>query len=304
MGIKNKIKAVINKFPYIKSIYKDQQNFKKNACFPAGHFYSPIVNMDEIKSDQNRIWNSAEIKDIEGIDLNTNKQLELVKEFENYYEDIPYPEEQNNNFRYYFKNGFYSYTDAIFLYSALRHFKPKQIIEVGSGFSSSVMLDTNEMFFNNKINLTFIEPYPNRLNNLLKEEDKTNTKIIVDKVQNVSLNIFKNLNSGDILLIDSTHVAKTGSDVNFIIFNILPCLKKGVIIHFHDIFFPFEYPKEWVLNGYNWNEDYFIKAFLMYNKQFEIKLFADFLHKNHSAVFKNMPLCYKNSGGNLWIQKT
>jgi len=80
-------------------------------------------------------------------------------------------------------------------------------------------------------------------------------------------------------------------------------LNKGVLIHFHDIFYPFEYPKEWVYKGQNWNEDYILKAFLMYNKDFEIKIFSDYLHTHHSEVFSEMPLCYKDRVGNIWIQK-
>ncbi|MCS6819760.1 MAG: hypothetical protein NZ522_07390, partial [Chitinophagales bacterium] len=66
---------------------------------------------------------------------------------------------------------------------------------------------------------------------------------------------------------------------------------------------PFEYPKTWVFRGVNWNEDYFLRAFLMYNNEFEIILFADYLHKHHKHVFENMPLCYRNTGGNLWLVK-
>ncbi len=91
--------------------------------------------------------------------------------------------------------------------------------------------------------------------------------------------------------------------MNYILFEILPRLKSGVLIHFHDIFYPFEYPRDWVFMGRNWNENYFLKAFLMYNNQFEIKLFSHYLHQHHSTVFKEMPLVYRNGGGNLWIEK-
>jgi hypothetical protein len=127
--------------------------------------------------------------------------------------------------------------------------------------------------------------------------------LIEKKVQDLNLEIFEKLNCGDFLFVDSSHVVKTGSDVNYILFEILPRLKSGVLIHFHDIFYPFEYPKDWVFNGWNWNEDYFLRAFLMYNTEFEIKLFSHYLHKHYSDVFKNMPLCYNNYGGNLWIMK-
>jgi hypothetical protein len=69
------------------------------------------------------------------------------------------------------------------------------------------------------------------------------------------------------------------------------------------VFFPFEYPKEWVFMGRNWNEDYFLKEFLMYNNEFEIKLFSQYLHKHHGKVFAEMPLSYKNTGGNLWLAR-
>ena len=117
------------------------------------------------------------------------------------------------------------------------------------------------------------------------------------------MDVFEKLNAGDILFVDSTDVSKTGSDVNYIMFEIIPILKSGVLIHFHDVFCPFEYPKEWVFQGRNWNEDYILKAFLMYNDRFEIKLFSEYLHKHHGDVFEAMPLFYKNHGGNLWIEK-
>ena len=98
-------------------------------------------------------------------------------------------------------------------------------------------------------------------------------------------------------------MVKTGSDVNYILFEILPRLNKGVFIHFHDIHFPFEYPKDWVLNGFGWNETYFLRTFMMYNSQFEIVFFADFLHKKYKEAFEDMPLTYKSTGSNFWIRK-
>lgn len=303
MTLKKQLKKFIYKLPFIKELYNENQRLKKSAYFPPGHYYSTIISVEEIKKREESIWNPEKIDGILGINLNTEQQLDLVKKFNKYYAEIPFGDNKNEAHRYYFDNGFYSYTDAIFLYSMIRYHKPKQIIEVGSGYSSSVMLDTNELFFDNQINLTFIEPYTERLNSLLKEKDKASTTIIESFVQSVPLEVFEKLNSGDILFIDSTHVVKTGSDVNYIIFEILPRLKSGVLIHFHDIFYPFEYPKEWVFNGWNWNEDYFLKSFLMYNNQFEIKLFGDYLHKHHKEIFETMPLCLKNTGGNIWLEK-
>lgn len=303
MNLKQKLISILNKLPYVRRLYQENMNFKNNSCFPPGHFYSTIISVEDIKRRQNEIWSKESVDGINGVDLNVDEQIKLVNQFKQYYSEIPFTENKSNHSRYYYENGFYSYTDSIFLYSMIRHFKPKQIIEIGSGFSSSVMLDTNEHFFKKSINLTFIEPYTDRLKSLLEENDYATTTIIEKDVQDVRTETFEKLNSGDILFIDSTHVVKTGSDVNYIFFEILPKLKSGVLIHFHDIFYPFEYPKDWVFMGRNWNEDYFLKAFLMYNTEFEIKLFSHYLHKHHKHVFDNMPLCLKNTGGNLWLMK-
>ena len=129
------------------------------------------------------------------------------------------------------------------------------------------------------------------------------SKIIEKKVQEVALDFFRELEKGDILFIDSSHVSKCGSDLNYLLFNVLPILNKGVFIHFHDIFFPFEYPKEWVIGGRNWNENYLIRAFLMNNKNYEICLFSHYLHIHHPDIFQNMPLAKKDFGGSLWLEK-
>jgi predicted O-methyltransferase YrrM len=303
MNWKQRVISFLNTLPYVRGLYQENMNYRKNSCFSPGHFYSPIVSVDDIKERQDKIWKHEKFDGVGGVYLNVEGQKKLLQQFEPYYEQIPFTEHKDNKNRYYFENDFYSYTDAIVLYSMIRHYRPKQIIEVGSGFSSAVMLDTNEYFFGNSIQLTFIEPYTDRLRSLLKKQDYNFTQIIEKKVQEVEVETFKKLNAGDILFIDSSHVCKTGSDVNYIFFEILPALNSGVFIHFHDIFYPFEYPKEWVFMGRNWNEDYLLRAFLMYNSAFEIKIFSHYLHKLHSEVFKNMPLCYKNSGGNLWLMK-
>lgn len=304
MTIKESLIKIINKLPYIRGLYQESVLYKKNSIFPPGHYYSPIVLVDDIKKREDEIWGKVTKDGITGIDLRTKEQISLIAELSKYYADIPFKADKQPNIRYQFENGFYLYTDGIVLYSMMRHFNPKKIIEVGSGFSSAVMLDTNELFFNNNINLTFIEPYPEeRLLPLMTEKDRKTTTVIKDFVQSVSLDVFKQLEAGDILFIDSTHVVKTGSDVNYILFEILPALQSGVLIHFHDVFYPFEYPKDWVYKGHNWNEDYFLKAFLMYNDKFEIKLFSEYIHRLHKEAFKDMPLSYKNTGGNLWIVK-
>lgn len=270
--------------------------------FRLGHFYSPIVSKVDLDSYENTLWSKNLPERIPGIELKPEQQKGLLAELSKYYDDLPFTEDKSDKTRYCFNNGTYSYTDGIVLYSMIRHFNPKRIIEIGSGYSSAVMLDTREKFAP-EIELTFIEPYPKLLYSLFKDNDKKNCKVFESKVQSVALEEFQNLEANDILFIDSSHISKTGSDVNYEVFEILPSLAPGVIIHFHDMFFPFEYPKEWVYEGRNWNEIYLLRAFLNYNQDFEILLFSHYMHTKHKSAFENMPLSYKNPGGNLWLRK-
>lgn len=299
MDIKKSIKSFVNTLPYVRTLYEQSIN----SLHPNGHFYSPVISIEDVKKREDSIWKNVAIDGINGLNLNTASQKKLVQAFSEFYNEMPFNSEKQDKLRYYFENPYYSYTDGIMLYSMIRYCKPKRIIEIGSGFSSAVMLDTNELFFENKIDLTFIDPYARRLFSLLKPEDQQRVEIIETDVQVMETTIFKSLQPGDILFIDSTHVSKTGSDVNYILFEILPILNAGVLVHFHDMFYPFEYPKEWVFKGFNWNEDYILKAFLMYNDRFEIRLFSEYLHKHHKELLADLPLTYKNTGGNLWIEK-
>ncbi|WP_338790911.1 class I SAM-dependent methyltransferase [Bernardetia sp. MNP-M8] len=303
MAFKQYIKNIVNKLPYIKTLHKQVEHYNNNAFVPAGHYYSPIVLVKEAEEKQDEIWKNQYKDGIAGIDLNTPEQLELLKKISALYPEMPFEPYQKEGIRYYFENNFYHYTDGIILYGMMRHIKPKKIIEVGSGFSSASILDVNQLFFDNSIHLTFIDPDTERLDSLLTQKDKQNCIIKKDIVQNIPLSVFEELEAGDILFIDSTHVSKTGSDVNYLLFEVLPALKSGVFIHIHDIFYPFEYHKKWVFEGRNWNENYILKAFLMYNEKYKIILFPDYLHRLYADSFKEMPLCYKHFGGSFWIEK-
>jgi predicted O-methyltransferase YrrM len=291
-------KLVKNTLPYY--FVRKYQERSGNAFAPGG-FYSPIPSMEEIKRYN---FNIPLPELLPGIDLNGKEQLKLLDSFELFYRELPFTDEKCDGLRYYYNNGFYSYSDAILLYCMIRHLTPKKVIEAGSGFSSSVTLDTNEKFMENSINCVFIEPYPARLESLLKNNDKENVTIHKKRLQEVSLETFKELGENDILFIDSTHVAKFNSDVNYVIHEILPVLAHGVYIHFHDVFYPFEYPKEWLLKDIAWNEQYLLRAFLEYNNNFKIVLFNTYLESIHETKIRSrFPLLYKNTGGSIWLKK-
>jgi predicted O-methyltransferase YrrM len=302
--LKEAIKGILNQLPYISHLNRELKKYKTR--YPPGHYYNPLVDPRAIEPFADQVFDTTK-KSVHGIDFRENAQLQLLEELLPSYREVPFPVEQTPGFRYFLGNGIFSYSDGIFLYMLMRHFKPKRIIEVGSGHSSAVMIDTNERFLNNSVNLTFIEPYPERLYSLLKDSDKTRNRIYELPIQQVPLSTFEELQAGDFLFVDSSHVSKTGSDVNFIFFEILPRLKSGVIIHFHDVFTPMEYPKSWVMKKDVWfgfNEIYILRAFLMYNPEFEIIMFNTFLEEHHEAWFRNnMPLCLENKGGSIWLRK-
>jgi Methyltransferase domain len=176
-------------------------------------------------------------------------------------------------------------------------------LDLGSGYSSALMLDMSDLYFEGGTQFTFVEPYPELLRSILTEEDKKNVEIIPNRVQDVSLDKFSSLAEGDILFVDSSHVCKVGSDVNTLFFEILPSLASGVYVHIHDIFFPFEYPTEWIYEGRAWNEAYLLRAFLQYNPTFKIVLFNALVATLYEEELRSsMPVNLDRTGG-IWLMK-
>jgi predicted O-methyltransferase YrrM len=271
--------------------------------WPPGHFYSPIPNLQDVRRRAHAIFDTSP-RELAGIDLNEAKQLSLFEELARYYPEQPFSDDKSPGRRYFFNNPNFSYGDAIILYCLIRHLRPRRIVEVGSGYSSCVILDTIEQCFSDKVECTFIEPYPQLLTSLLKPGDVDRIRVVPAQVQDVPLTEFTGLGENDILFIDSTHVSKVGSDVNTLLFDVLPALRPGVYVHIHDIYFPFEYPKEWVYQGRAWNEGYMLRAFLQYNRAFEIIFFNAFFGLRYAETLAaRTPLCAANPGGGLWLRK-
>lgn len=298
------LKSILKKLPPIARLVAERDALlKANGMLPLGHFYSPVVSIEEAKRDEHRIFSEI-LRKLPSIDLNEAGQLETLQKFEEIYPSICFPALKKSTHRYYYENPSYSYSDAIMLHCMMRHIKPNRVIEVGSGYSSCAMLDTNDLHLNGSVDFTFVEPYPALLESLVRPGDLKSGRVISTRLQDVSIETFLRLNSGDFLFIDSTHVSKTGSDVNFLLFEILPALKTGVYIHIHDVFYPFEYPKDWVFGGRSWNEIYALRAFLQFNNAFSIEIMNTFLVHFHKERFaERMPLCLKNTGGSIWLRK-
>ncbi|HSJ19183.1 MAG TPA: class I SAM-dependent methyltransferase [Nocardioidaceae bacterium] len=272
------------------------------AWVPPGHFYSPFPDLAEFDKRADELLSTESTP--AAIDLREERQLRLFDELAELLVDVPFPVERTDEFRYYFENPAYSWSDGLLLHAMLRHVRPRRVVEVGSGYSSAMLLDTTERWLDPGVELTFVEPYSELLRSLLREGDEERVTILDVGAQDVDLDVFTRLGAGDVLFIDSTHVVKAGSDVNHLFFEVLPSLAAGVVIHIHDIFFPFEYPAEWVREGRAWQESYLLRAFLMYNDAFVIEWFQNLMWSRHRPVLEaRVPDMARNAGGNLWLRK-
>src|SRR5215470_52457 len=166
-------------------------------AFPPGHFYSPIPDLSQVRADADEIFDLR--RSVHGIDLNTAEQMELLNVLVRYYQEQPFSSKKQTEMRFYFDNPFYSYSDSIFLYCMLRHLSPRRIIEVGSGYSTCCMLDTLQLQDASDTSITCIEPFPDRLLDLLQPADLERIKLVRSRVQDVDLECFGELRENDIL---------------------------------------------------------------------------------------------------------
>lgn len=259
---------------------------RRFLAYPPGHFASPLPDHHEVERTHAALSTATELP---GLDLRVAEQLELLKVIGVHAAACPLPAHPTPPFRYHFENEFFTYGDALYLYGLLRHVKPRRVVEVGSGFSSALMLDVRDRV-GVPSELTFIEPFPVRLGALLTLKDRESVTLIEKSVQAVPLNVFTRLEANDVLFIDSSHVSKIGSDVNHLFFTVLPLLRPGVLVHVHDIFWPFEYPKAWYDLGWAWNEAYLLRALLLGGRRYRVELFPSYLEACHTdAVRAAMP---------------
>jgi predicted O-methyltransferase YrrM len=271
-------------------------------AFPRGHYNSPLPDLGEVERRADLLF-ATDVGGVPGVDLRAQAQLELLGQFARYAGEFDWPAQAGEGFRYHRENPWFEIGDALSLYFVLRHFTPRRVVEVGSGFSSALMLDVNDRFLDGAVRFTFVEPFPERLHSLLRDTDRERVRIHETAVQEVPLEAFEALEAGDVLFVDSSHVSRIGSDVNRLVFDVLPRLASGVLVHVHDVLWPFEYPKKWVMRGCAWNEAYLLRAFLQYNDRFEIALFNSYLAQRHRAALEAVaPDFLESPGGSLWMR--
>jgi methyltransferase family protein len=263
------------------------------------HFYSPIPDTAHLGDD---IWRRE--SDLMGVDMNDETQLHLVSEifpqFRDECEAIP-SEPSEDPSRFYLGNGHFDGTDALVLYCMLRHLKPRRVIEVGAGFSTR--LAAQAALANGSTELVCVDPFPDPV---LQEGIPGLTKLIPCRVEELPLDLFLDLEENDVLLIDSSHVARTGGDVTFLFLEVLPRLQPGVVVQVHDVFLPYEYSREWVVDALRfWNEQYLLQAFLAFNSAFRVLLANSYFDARQPGVLRStFPTSPWWGGGSFWFQRS
>jgi hypothetical protein len=274
--------------------------------FPNGHYYSPVINPQEVEAAAERIWPVR--PEVRGVDFNADAQKMLLREvFPKYIRDYDYPAElpEGGDPQCFFdRNPAFGWLDSRALFVLLRHWRPRRVIEVGSGYSTLLMADVNRRFLGRGVDIRCIEPYPPAFLDPLPEGI---AELIPLRVQDAPLEIFGRLGAGDVLFIDSSHVSKAGSDVNHLFFEVLPRLAAGVHIHFHDVFLPFDYPRDWVLQlGIYWNEQYLLRAMLTLTAGFRVTFgstFAGVCCAEDVVSALSLAPGSVYGGGSFWIEK-
>ncbi len=229
------------------------------------HFYSPIPDTNELSSDIYTRENNCV-----GLDLSEGEQLDFFDDNLSKYVNEYVPP----------VNPGLSQVDGFILYALIRHKKPNVLIEIGSGDSTRISLEAlkKNRAEGADYNFTAIEPYPKAY---LKSVADPDFELIEKKAQDVDAEF---LSQADLLFIDSSHVARIGSDVNHEILNVVPRLKVGAIVHWHDIMIPFDYHKAWIDSGNMfWNESYMVHAFMLYNKSFRIIWASRYMQEKSSS---------------------
>ena len=264
--------------------------------FQPNHFYWPLNDVAFLRENLG-LWHDRGLP--QGVAWDLDGQLELASRVHAYLpelEDVPdLPAE--GRARFVWQNNAFSGADAVVYYGLVRDLQPRRVVEVGSGWSSLLLaraVQRNER----RCEVTIVEPFPNEwLFEALPPEWEVHRAII----QHADLAIFERLGPGDVCFYDGSHCVRTGADVNWFLFEVLPRLAPGVLVHLHDIFFPDDYHDEWIFNeGLSWNEQYVLQAFLMHNDAYRIRIANHMLWKERAHELSEL---YNMDGGSIWLEK-
>lgn len=288
----------------IRRIGIDQLPHSKNVLFDVGiypitdHYYEPQFDHRHPSSD------FSQDRTLPGIDWNIAGQLEMLASFKYAAELSSTPQTKTEALEFYLQNGSFESGDAEYWYQMIRTFKPKRIIEIGSG--NSTLMANKAIRKNQSENANYhcdhicVEPYE------MPWLEEIGITVLREKVEDLALSFFSQLEENDILFIDSSHMIRPQGDVTFEYLELLPSLSKGVIVHVHDIFSPKNYLSAWLQDKILfWNEQYLLEAFLTHNGQWKILGALNYLQHHHYDQLKAAApfLSPAREPGSFYMQK-
>jgi len=231
------------------------------------HYYSPIPDLRDLLA-RSEIWDRP--SDLVGVDMRPKDQLELMEGvFAAYQQECDFARQPAGDLEFHTQNDYFGYVSAAAMHSMVRHYRPRRIIEVGGGYSTRVIARAARMNADAgfPVEVTVVDPY---LDSGSLQGLQGMSELIPHRVEEVPPDRLTLLQAGDLLSIDTSHVVRMGGDVVYLYLEILPRLTPGVLVHFHDIFLPFSYPKEWLQRRHFWNEQYLLHAFLIHNDEYRV----------------------------------
>lgn len=267
-------------------------------------YYSPLNRLQFLEENED-LWNSRSVP--LDIDWRVDHQLDVAREVSQYIVELTdIPDHADSGSDFYWQNNFWNSADAIVQYGLLRSRKPAKLIEVGCGFSS--LLAARALRKNLAENsertteVTLVEPYPRHE---LLEKLPPDWRRVETILQRCPLEWFERLGPGDVLFYDGSHCCHTASDVNWFFFQVLPRVREGVLIHIHDIFFPKDYPRQWLLERLqSWNEQFVLQAFLMHNSAYRIEIANAFIaHQREAEIRELYGSIQPFWGASFWMMK-
>jgi hypothetical protein len=248
------------------------------------HYYEPIPEYESVPPSYFEVRH-----DSPGVTLDLDVIQRVMQSLAAYGPECKWPEEPPGAGGYFAGNPSFGYSSAAILHAMVRWTGARKVLEIGGGYSSLISVEALKMNFSGG-NFKFIcvEPFPNDLVKGLIRENPGPCELIAKNAEELNPEFYLQLQENDILFIDSSHVAKLNSDVNFLYLNVLPKLHKDTVIHIHDIYYPYEYPKEHFYGPKKifWNEQYLLSAFLTNNPNFEIIFPGYHLQKDFGAEFQ------------------
>ena len=271
--------------------------------FQINDFYSPLNDCAFLDANRD-LW--AVPVEPAGIDWNLEHQLAVAREVARHVEELRgVPRRSPDPGVFCWDNHFWNNADALVQYGLVRSRRPRRVVEVGCGWSSLLLaraLTRNEADGAPRAEVVQIEPYPrDTIMSSLPEHWRQHVSIL----QRAPMSLFEELEAGDVLFYDGSHCAKVASDVTWFFFRVLPRLRSGVLIHVHDVFFPGEYPEEWIFNrGQTWNEQYVMQAFLMHNDRYRVEICNSYLAAKRAEELRELYRDVQPAHGvSIWLKK-